>query len=262
MTMRENTHTSRISPDNHPDWRWQKASRWYNTGVGTDTDDPWVIRAVAVLWALQARPTVPQLPAELYPTAQAIQLYARDALEKQLLEARLLAQQDDKEIAARCGTTPDVIAAYAALFFDVRGPGRKQVWLAGQFFGGTVPSGCHGQLGDALKQRAFFVGSQAVEELIEVMFTLDGRTVAACTAPDLPEESLMTRFELAIALLPFSHEGIVWRSIVRDGYMRGLQPCIPVAVAWTVLERAKISGKLRRQIKQLAKHQSQGNRMA
>jgi len=262
MTMQVNTHTSRISPDSHPDWRWQKASRWYNTGVGGDTDDPWVIGAVAVLLAVQTRSTVPQLPAELHPTVQAIQLHARDALEKQLLEARLLAQQDDQEIAARCGTTPDLIAAYAALFFDVRGPGRKQVWLAGQFFGGTVPSGCHGQLGDALKQRAFFVGSQAVEELIEVMFTLDGRTVAACTAPDLPEESLMTRFELAIALLPFSHEGIVWRSIVRDGYMRGLQPCIPVAVAWTVLERAKISGKLRRQIKQLAKHQSQGNRMA
>ena len=34
--------------------------------------------------------------------------------------ARILAGQSDAEIAARCGLTPECIAWYAALFFDVR----------------------------------------------------------------------------------------------------------------------------------------------
>lgn len=46
-----------------------------------------------------------------------------------IIESRLLAGQDDEEIAELCGTIPETIAWYAALYFDVRDRMECRDWI-------------------------------------------------------------------------------------------------------------------------------------
>ena len=107
------------------DWRWRRASlgKVPTNRRGRRIDDSWVRRARRHLAALAPRPEARRRRRS--PLAAAID--AARALRSPVgietrdeLEARLLAGQDDVTVAARCGLDPGVVAAYEALFFEVR----------------------------------------------------------------------------------------------------------------------------------------------
>ena len=105
-----------------PDWRWHAAR--YIVAQVTAPRSPWfdaeVYRAVNYMRALGKRRNArSRVDVALQ---QAILVHdAADSHPRQELEARRLAGQDEAAIAGRLGLTPEVVAAYAATFFEVRG---------------------------------------------------------------------------------------------------------------------------------------------
>jgi hypothetical protein len=113
------------SPFRPLDRRWQLAAYFHRHGRrrGRRWADPWVLRAWRYLRALR-RAGAPELitPARRDPAlVAALALRSGAELFRRLaVEATLLAGMTDLEIAYRTGLPEEVIAAYEALFFDVR----------------------------------------------------------------------------------------------------------------------------------------------
>ncbi len=113
------------SPFRPLDRRWQLAAYFERHGrrPGRRWADPWVMRAWRYLRALR-RAGAPELitPARRDPALIAA-LALRSGAEpfrRLAVEATLLAGLTDAEIASRTGLSEEVIAAFEALFFDVR----------------------------------------------------------------------------------------------------------------------------------------------
>jgi hypothetical protein len=119
------------NPRRAVDWRWLAA-----TGIRDGSlmyhpawVDSWVHRAIAFQDALEAQAGGPGphgLPGPDAAIAAACGLMAgEEGPARWHVQALLLAGEDDASIAARCGLTPEAVAACERLFFDVRqGLGR------------------------------------------------------------------------------------------------------------------------------------------
>jgi hypothetical protein len=109
------------------DWRWRLAAHLAE-GQGPIPrcwSDGWVRRAARFAEALRHcrnADGVLRLPPRMSAIDQAYRLYVGpESLRRWEVEARLLAGESFAQVAAKCDSTPDVIAAYHALFFDVQG---------------------------------------------------------------------------------------------------------------------------------------------
>jgi hypothetical protein len=85
-------------------------------------DDVWTARALRLATALHQAGAGGQPPSpEMGPYREAHDLYMdKDSLRRWEVEARLLAGESDKEIAARCGLTPEAVRCYHGVYFNVR----------------------------------------------------------------------------------------------------------------------------------------------
>ena len=124
-------------PNSHTDWRWRTAINlaWICTHPEPCPDDPWLKVAVE-FWTITKRGWGNQKPTSLQraiPDAYA--LHAHETLERDLVEARLLADESVEEIAQRTGTDVNVVSAYAMLFFDVSSLERRFAWSRAQMLG-------------------------------------------------------------------------------------------------------------------------------
>ena len=105
------------------DWRWQRAQfTIHRAGRGQrGIDDHWVGRARRYLETVAENPKTHRIRGLRCFVHQAHQLRSKDSSERRHeVESRILAAQDDATIAARCRISAVEVAAYAALFFDVR----------------------------------------------------------------------------------------------------------------------------------------------
>jgi hypothetical protein len=113
----------RVAPGNPlrpPCWRWELARAYTATGAedgGPGLDDAWVRRALA----FQRRAAGDPCEIDRDVVAARALGAAADPRKRWEVESRVLAGQDDAAVAARCGLTSGVVAAYEALFFAVRG---------------------------------------------------------------------------------------------------------------------------------------------
>ena len=108
---------------------------------------------------------------------EAVDIAATASLERDILEARLLAQQYAQDIAARSRFSQYTIAAYGSLYFDVGGQQGVQRWLGGTPHGMPFMPLLNLTLGGALKMLADRNGSEALEDAIEVVCGLAGPTL-------------------------------------------------------------------------------------
>jgi hypothetical protein len=113
------------SPVRPLDRRWQMAASFDRQGrrTGRRWADPWVLRAWRYLRAVRRAGTPERLPPARRDPALVAALMLRSGAEpfrRLAVEATLLAGLSDGAIARRTGLPDEVIAAYEALFFDVR----------------------------------------------------------------------------------------------------------------------------------------------
>lgn len=122
----------RDNPRRPPNWRWMRAVQTDSGGkrASQQLDGPdgvvWIRRALRLKRHFeQANSNQDALYAAMLrdrPMFWAHSLWAADKEPPRwAIEARILAGETDEDIATKLGTAPDVISAYANVFFDVRG---------------------------------------------------------------------------------------------------------------------------------------------
>ncbi len=98
------------------DWRWRRAAELADGDphAGADAADDALTRRAA-------RYRVSHCAPDLADIGTAVAVHSSGGLRRQALQAYLLTRLPDEQVAARTGLTPAAVAAYSALFFDVRG---------------------------------------------------------------------------------------------------------------------------------------------
>ncbi len=249
------------SPDRFLDWRLHYANQLaqHTTLRPIQHEDSWV-QAAANAFARQLDGRGEPEPTPMYlAIAEVLQLYRSDALERHVLDARLLVQEEPEEIARRSRLPLSTITAYARLVFDVRGVDRKGKWFMRQLrFAGPGRNADIGTVEHTLKQIACFNPSETLEAHIDVLCRLDGKTVA----DGLPERAtaalgreLAIRQTLAKPLLPDNRptEKLLQRfdeAALRD-VLGGRMSSESIDLVIEILRKAKIPAKLHKEIERL-----------
>ncbi len=160
------------------DWRWHRAKFTVNREPSRrrGIDDRWVARARRFLEAVVAGPKQRRSRGPRIAILQAQTIRFGNFVELRIeIESRLLADQDDATIADRCRMTADVVAAYAALFFDVRPvlSSSDYILFAGV---GIQPQNLHNEtVAVDYKLAAYFGGPQVVDTLFATSATTSER---------------------------------------------------------------------------------------
>ena len=203
--------TESLPPSCNPklfiDWRLRYASHLarHTRSRPIRHSDPWVETAANAF----ARQHDEQGPLEPIPAniafSNALSIYRTDSLEHEILDARLVALQEPKEIAQRCRLSELDVTAYSQLAFDVRGADRKYVrpLIEVHIVHGHNPD--VRRIGHILRGIALLDSSETLEATISALGRLDGKTMAdglpARTEPEFAHE-LAIRRTLAKPLLP------------------------------------------------------------
>jgi hypothetical protein len=155
------------SPYRLPHWRWALAQHLVaspRSRLRHLADGP-VRRAVAYLRA-RDRGLIQARSADVRAAATLWGAVASPRLE---IEARLLAGEEDRAIAARCGLAPEVVAAYADLFYDVRPRLGVRSYVLHQVIGPVAPSaGSPADPSRVLKRLAHQGGPAVLDALLVV----------------------------------------------------------------------------------------------
>jgi hypothetical protein len=156
-----------------PDHRWRRAASLAGAGLSPAPadDDPWVARAAAFLAALGRCPDEParRAPADQTPAvSRAHALFTAEPPQlRWAVEARVLARESAAEIARKCGLPEEAVAAYEALFFDVRDRLDADTWVACQVVGPKAFAGLTGDdLGVWWKLVGYTYGPVALDALL------------------------------------------------------------------------------------------------
>jgi hypothetical protein len=250
-------------PEKYLDWRCRYG---YYLALNTakrpiQHADPWVSHAANLL-AVALKDRNGCRPTEVaHAIKDAGGICSSDTLVRQVLEARLLAQQSPSEIAGKCNLNQLTIEAYAALFFDVRGQRRTQVWFRTNFFALRPNNSLAWQLGSLVKSSIFTQGFAGIEDRIGVLLGLGGTTLADELpdrwSPSFPK-TFRIRQEFAGPLLPRGRKTAQlyerFQQAAAADIAAGRLSDEAVAAGIDILRRAKLPRALQKQLEQLRQH--------
>jgi hypothetical protein len=189
---------------------------------------------------------------------EATEIAADASLERDILAARLLAQQSPAEIAAKSRFSLHTVEAYGLLLFDVAGPERTRMWFSGLPHDmPTIPL-MNMTLGGALKTLAVRNGSEALGHAVEVVSGLTGPFLAD-GLPDTEsldgQKELRIRLDLAKLMLPPLREGQCLFDRMRDVPPDDEQPSEmteeEIEEALSILSCVKLPESVLREIEEL-----------
>jgi hypothetical protein len=162
------------SPFRPLDRRWQMAAYFDRNGrrTGRKWADPWVLRAWRYLRAVRRAGTPERLPPARRDPALVAALALRsdvEPLRRLAVEATLLAGMSDSAIARRTGLADEVIAAYEALFFDVRARLEATDHLVFLVVGPSLYDGSALDPARVIKHLAYFGGPLVADALLALV---------------------------------------------------------------------------------------------
>ncbi len=160
------------NPVRPPDWRWMWTAALLRASVPVGRrEDGWVRRArrlLLVLGRFGGDPGYSGVVKSDPACLAAYRLHQWDARRRWELEARLLAGQDDATIAARLAVPGDVVAAYEALFYDVRHRLGGLDWVGAVVFGDRLYDGMIVEDVEGLaKLVGYSLGPRALEAFLD-----------------------------------------------------------------------------------------------
>jgi len=189
-----------------PDWRWVRATQLADHGI-VAVDSPLLLSEdIYIRQAMAWRRANPAIRAQVAPYIDsAVELYTNRPREKMVIEGFILAGATDDQICEYIDIAPFDIAAYASLFFDVRG--RKPVTVASWIFGGFAHNGASIKDRTGMAHRIAWIGGLTVyakyltqglsateERKLMKQFTMDATlraaTEFALTATSRPDQAL------------------------------------------------------------------------
>jgi hypothetical protein len=184
-----------------PDWRWRQACRAYNRGKKyrkRPEDLEWLRplrELVKVASGRHPSPRIP-IPDEL---GVALSFFQSGGQERWQLEARILAGQTDREIAAAMRIPQAVVAAYEQSFFSMRHRLGAVDFVLSEIIGYTPFRGF--DEGDWQSLWAFFAYTAGPKMLEVVMSVSPCRPLPGTAAPNGADEELLKLGTRAMLLL-------------------------------------------------------------
>jgi hypothetical protein len=255
------------NPEQYLDWRFRYAYHLVTESNDEPAkhEDAWLGHAVDFLKLCQDGNGSREPTDVDFAINGAHDIQMSDTLVRQVLEGRLLAQQSPREIANKCNLDQLTIEAYGAVFFDVRGHRRTQVWFRTNHLARPPSKARVWQLGSIIKGSILLQGHQGIEDRIDVILGLDGSNLAdglpERTSPEFAK-TFHIRQEFAGPLLPRSRTASrlydQFRQAAAADLTAGHSSAEAVSAGLEVLRRAKITVALRKQLTQLRKHCNAG----
>jgi hypothetical protein len=189
-----------------PDWRWVRAVQLADHSA-IAVDSPLLLQEdVYIRQAMAWRRANPAIRAQSAPYIDsAVELYTNRPREKMLVEGFLLAGASDEDVCKHMDMSPFDVAAFASLFFDIRG--RKPVTVASWVFGGFAHNGASIKDRTGMAHRIAWIGGMDVyvryltqglapteERKLMKQFTMDATlraaTEFALTATSRPDQAM------------------------------------------------------------------------
>ena len=191
------------------DWRWRTALNLAAAAVAVPRhDDQSIQEAAQVLAAAKGGCGGRQLTDQERVVLTAFRFSQEDTLLRAVVEASLLVQQTPAEIATKWSLCLPLIDTFAKLLFDVRGTDGRHAWVYASQFGHLAGEMFRPGLGQGIRTLAICGGMEMLEEVLAVVFRLEGPTLAA----DMPsrespnwEREFEIRVRLGLAMLPLRH---------------------------------------------------------
>jgi hypothetical protein len=250
-------------PEKYLDWRFRYAHHLaeHAEELPIQHGDAWVEHAANFL----ATPQVGNVgcsatDAEL-AIRDALAIYSSDSLVREVLEARLLAQQSPGYIAGKCRLDELAIVAYEAVFFSVRGHQRMQVWCRENYLSSPPGNSLVQQLGSVVKRAIFTQGPVGIEDRIGVLLELGADTLAdGLSEPASPEfqRTFYIRQEFAGPLLPHNRTASRlydrFRQVAAGRVSLGRTSYEAILAGMEVLRMARISLALQHELHRLRQH--------
>lgn len=166
-------------PIRSPSWRWQYAEELVKASNGEDSlsdifllsePDHYVRRAAEFIDSYFSDDPISRLNAlkNNQDIFLAYRLYQHpESHFRALFEARILAGESDEEISKKTGADPDAIAAYHALFFDVRDRLDKIDFIVQHIIGPVVNDGIQEKNFEAIwKLFGYMAGPKVLDVLV------------------------------------------------------------------------------------------------
>jgi len=162
------------------DWKWQRAEHYLQLQADGGRDKPtltkdgsgnvsWLNAAMDFRRALEAAEDEQQLArvADAHPAMfWAHRAYEHGRSIRWTMEARILAHETDHEIAFRTGCAEEVVAAYHALFFDVRPKLKHQDYIVNIVIGDAIHRGLSDREYDLLWKLCAYQGGPHVLDML------------------------------------------------------------------------------------------------
>jgi hypothetical protein len=194
-------------PDRFINWRWLHAEDLATAfpGFPCENEDRWVEYAARYFQTNQASPKRRRRFKSYVLVERALAIHTGDELRRDILEARLLADETYDDISERMDLSKKAIEGYEKLFFDFRRKRESKLWISEHAIRLDMRCGTPPSLGIVLRKYGFHGGRYMLEYLLEFVERFTGDNLAA-DLPDLktPEglHELSVRCFLATELLP------------------------------------------------------------
>lgn len=187
------------------DWRWRRAQRIVAERLHASrcTDDPQTLAAARYCQVLHGGRGHGSL--RMAAMTAAHRLADSDSPSKWEIQARILAGQQDDDIAAACQVPADVVYWFEALFFDVRQHLTASDWVAARVIGPGLWVGFPSEeMGRIWMAFGYFAGVDVVAVVLAETLgrPMPGRIMAVCSGdPVLYEARLRRSVRLAVAAM-------------------------------------------------------------
>jgi hypothetical protein len=175
-----------------PAWRWRRVTYLLEHGrrpfTQLDDDLTWSAwRFRRALNRLSGRIDDEQLVRDFPAYREAYQIYRAGGMRQWEVEARLLGEQDDEEIAARCGLSPAGVESYHAFYFECRPHLHASTYITNVLIGPKAHDGLQPTDHEVLlKLMGYNLGGLAVDGMLDYLLeppmiptTLDGLDAVA-----------------------------------------------------------------------------------
>jgi len=213
---------SLANPLRSPDWRWQRAEWLYDTETPPSAphDDDFIRRAVAEMDG--------QADDQALSDAAALR-YLSDFRGIEL-EARILANQDPMEISLRMEISLPCIAAFEALFFDVRPRLAQTSWIWHEVLGVTGLDNLRPDDAESLwKAYAYRFGLETLDLLVENATPAQLRREGVRAYFHLPAQiPFELQFLIAVHCAPTTLQGTTQMKLLLDALRRQQQHQAPL----------------------------------
>ncbi len=155
-----------------PDWRRQDAHRLVNGEEPEwSSDDPVIVAYAEYLRGTDAahddadKATVEQRWSAI---AAAHKIAKQDGPTRWEIEARLLADQSDDDIAAKCSLPSEVVGCYETIFCNVRSRLGAEIWVCNQVLGPDIHNGfADHEVGSLWRAFAYYGGPVVLDALLD-----------------------------------------------------------------------------------------------